>query len=131
MQLIEQGHSAEQIAARMGLTVPRVERYIEEEIVARNLTHHHCDQIPAVLVRQLYDQQRDEDPTLSIAKVARAAKLDRGAVSAVLGCPTQLSHDDELDRAREGKDNQALVGVDVAARIVRALGFAPHEIRGL
>jgi hypothetical protein len=131
MQLIEQGRSVEQIAAHMGLTVPRVERYIEEEIVARNLSHHRCDQIPAVLIRRLYQQRRDEDPTLSMAKVARAAKLDRSAVSAVLGSPTLPSDDDEFDRARQGQDNQALVSVDVAARIVRALGVAPHEIRGL
>jgi hypothetical protein len=130
MQLLEEDRSIEQIAAAMRLTVPRAERYIEEEEQARDLSHHHCDQIPAERIRTLYDQRRDEDPTLSIAKIARAAKLDRAAVSAALAAAV-IHDDDHTNRAPEGPKDHTLVGVEVAARIVQALGFAPHEVDGL
>ena len=131
MQLLEEGRSIEQIAASMRLTVPRAERYIEEEELARDLAHHRCDQIPAARIRKLYDQRRDEDPTLSMARIARTAKLDRGAISAALG-PADVTHDDDhTSRAPEGSEDHTLVGVEVAARIVQALGFAPHEVDGL
>jgi hypothetical protein len=132
MQLLEEGRSIEQIAAAMRLTVPRAERYIEEEELARDLSHHRCDQIPAARIRELYDERRDEDPTLSMARIARAAKLGQRAVSAVLG-PAAVTHDgdDHTNRAPEGPENHTLVGVEVAARIVQALGFAPHEVDGL
>lgn len=130
MQLIEDGRSIEQIAAAMRLTVPRAERYIEEEEVARDLSHHRCDQVPAARIRTLYDQRRDEDPTLSVTRIARAAKLDRAAVSAALAAA--VTHDDDhTNRAPEGPEDHTLVGVEVAARIVQALGFAPHEVDGL
>ena len=131
MQLLEEGRSIEQIAAAMRLTVPRAERYIEEEEQARDLSHHHCDQVPAARIRELYDQRRDEDPTLSMARIARAAKLDRGAVSAALGAAAVAHDGDHSDRAPEGPEDHTLVGVEVAARIVQALGFAPHEVDGL
>lgn len=130
MQLLEEGRSIEQIAAAMRLTVPRAERYIEEEELARDLSHHRCDQVPAARIRELYDQRREEDPTLSMARIARAAKLDRGAVSAALGAA--VAHDgDHSDHAPKGPEDHTLVGVEVAARIVQALGFAPHEVDGL
>jgi hypothetical protein len=130
MQLLEEGRPIEQIAAAMRLTVPRAERYLEEEELARDLAHHRCDQIPAARIRKLYDQRRDEDPTLSMARIARATKLDRGAVSAALG-PAATHDDDHTSRAPEGPEDHTLVGVEVAARIVQALGFAPHEVDGL
>jgi hypothetical protein len=130
MQLLDEGRPVEQIAATMRLTVPRAERYIEEEELARDLSHHRCDQVPAERIRKLYDQRRDEDPTLSMARIARAAKLDRRAVSAALG-PAAVTHDSDTNRAPEGPEDHTLIGVEVAARIVQALGFAPHEVDGL
>lgn len=129
-QLLEEGHSIEQIAASMRLTVPRAQRYIEEEEIARDLSHHRCDQIPAARIRKLYDQRREEDPTLSIAKIAHAAKLGRGTVSAALG-PADRAPDENHDHAAEGQEDAPLVSVDVATPIVQALGFAPHEVDGL
>jgi hypothetical protein len=38
IQLLEEGRSIEQIAAAMRLTVPRAERYVEEEELARDLS---------------------------------------------------------------------------------------------
>jgi hypothetical protein len=128
MQLLEQGRSIEQIATTMRLTVARAQRYIEEEELARDLSHHHCDEIPAARIRELYDQRREEDPTLSIARIARTAKLDDGTVSAALG-PTTIPHGAE--NADLERDDRVLVGVEPAARIVQALGFAPHEVHGL
>lgn len=131
MQLLEEGRSIEQVAAAMRLTVPRAERYIEEEDLVRDLSHHRCDQVPATRIRELYDQRRDEDPTLSVARIARAAKLDRGAVSAALGAAAGAHDGDDSDRGPEGPEDHTLVGVEIAARIVQALGFAPHEVDGL
>jgi hypothetical protein len=113
MQLIEEGRSIEQVATAMRLTVPRAERYVEEEEQARDLSHHHCDQVPAARIRKLYDQRRDEDPTLSIARIARAAKLDRAAVSAALTAAAVTPDDDHTNRAPEGPENHTLVGVEV------------------
>jgi hypothetical protein len=117
MQLIEEGRSIEQVATAMRLTVPRAERYVEEEEQARDLSHHHCDQVPAARIRKLYDQRRDEDPTLSIARIARAAKLDRAAVSAALTAAAVTPDDDHTNRAPEGPENHTLVGVEVAVRL--------------
>jgi hypothetical protein len=126
MQLLEQGRTIEQIAASLRLPVPRTKRYIEEEETARDLARYQCDQIPAARIRELYLQRREEDPTLSKTKIAREAKLDRGVVSGALGHTPAAG-----DADSEGQDDQVLIGVDVAARIVRALGFAPHEVDGL
>lgn len=130
MQLLEEGDSVEQIAVLMRLTVPRAKRYIEEEEIARDLSRHHCDQIPAARIRELYDQRREEDPTLSMARIARTAKLYRGAVSTALG-PADRTPTEDYDHAAEGQEDALFVSVDVAARIVQALGFAPYEIDGL
>jgi hypothetical protein len=106
--------------------VPRTTRYIEEEETARDLARYQCDQIPAARIRELYRQRREEDPALSKTKIARAAELDRGVVSGALGHALGAG-----DAESEGQDDRVLLSVDVAARIVRALGFAPHEVDGL
>jgi hypothetical protein len=126
MQLLEQGLTIEQIAASLRLPVPRTKRYIEEEETARDLARYQCDQIPAARIRELYRQRQGEDPTLSKTTIARAADLDRGVVSGALGHAPEAG-----DAESERQDDRVLVSVDVAARIVRALGFAPHEVDGL
>jgi hypothetical protein len=129
MQLLKAGQSPRQIADSLRLSVPRVERYIEEEELARDLDRHRCDHVPVQRIRDLYDQRTEEDPTLNQAKLAREAKIDRADLARALGLAKTAAKTKNGHR-QEGA-YQTTIGVDIAARIVRALGFAPHEIPGL
>lgn len=79
-----------------------------------------CDCVPVERIRALYHLRRSEDPALSHTTIALKAGLSRADLIFVLG----LSESSP-------KSTQSLVKVDTAARIARALGYAPHEIPGL
>lgn len=129
MQLLEEGQSIEDIASKMRLTVPRTERYVEEEELARDLLGHRCDHVPVERIRTLYEQRLEEDPGLNQSVLAREAKLDRTDLLRALGLAKTPA------RVREGKredgEYQTQVGVEIAAKIVRALRFDLHEVPGL
>jgi hypothetical protein len=120
LQRYESGDQLDHIADAMGISTPRAGRYLEEAKLARDLDRHRCESVPAQLIRDLYDRRHDEDPTLSIRQLAIKAKLDRGTVAAAIG-----------GAAETPPSAEDLVGVEVAARIVQALDFAPHEVPGL
>lgn len=131
MQLRERdGLSVEQIATRMRLTVPRVERLLEEETQHRDLQQYICDSIPAAVLQDLIRRRQLEDPALTSQEIAeRAGYASRLALLRAVGLePTAR-------RIRGGKvyppKLEATVDVAVASKIVRALGFAPREIPGL
>lgn len=129
MQLLEDGLTIPDIAAKMSLTAPRTERYIEEETLARDLPRHRCDHVPVQRIRALFDSRRQEDPSFSHAKLAREANLSRSDVLRALGLAKTEST--VRDGHREEGELQTEVGVETAARIVRALGIAPHEVPDL
>ncbi len=129
MQLLEAGRSVKEIATKMRLTVPRTERYIEEEELARDLLGHRCDHVPVALVRELFEQRCEEDPSLNQSRLAREAKLDRTDLLRALGlvkCAPTVRNG-----RREPGEIQTEVGVETAAKIVRALRFDLHQIPGL
>lgn len=130
-QLREQdGLTVEQIAVRMRLTVPRVQRLLEEEVQWRDLQQYVCNSVPAVLLQDLIRRRQLEDPALTKEEIAkRAGYSSREALLRAVGLePTAR-------RVRAGKvyppKLETSVEVAVASKIVLALGFAPHEIPGL
>lgn len=131
MQLREQnGLADEQIAASMGLTLPRVQRLLEEETQYRDLQQYVCNSVPAALLQDLIRRSQREDPGLTIETIAaRAGYKSRLALQRAVGLePTAR-------RVRAGKvyppKHETTVEVAIASKIVRALGFAPHEVPGL
>jgi hypothetical protein len=131
MQLREQdGLTVEEIAARMRLTVPRVQRLLEEEVQWRDVQQYVCNSVPAVLLQDLIRCRQREDPALTKEEIAkRAGYSSREALLRAVGLePTAR-------RVRGGKvyppKLETSVEVAVASKIVLALGFAPHEIPGL
>jgi hypothetical protein len=129
MQLLEEGWSVGEVASKMRLTIPRTERYIEEEEVARDLLGHRCDQVPVAVVRALYEQRCEEDPSLNQSKLAREARLDRSDLLRALGL-AKTAPTIRKGRRQPG-EIQTEVGVETAAKIVRALGFDLHDVSGL
>lgn len=131
MQLREHdGLSDEQIAARMRLTLPRVQRLLEEEAQWRDLQQYVRNSVPATLLQDLIRRRQQEDPALTKEEIAkRAGYQSRLALLRAVGLqPTAR-------RVRAGKvyppKLETSVEVAVASKIVLALGFAPHEIPGL
>jgi hypothetical protein len=131
MQLREQdGLTDEQIASRMCLTLPRVQRLLEEEAQWRDLQQYVCNSVPAALLQDLIRRRQQEDPALTKDEIAgRAGYQSREALLRAVGLqPTAR-------RVRGGKvyppKLETSVEVAVASKIVLALGFAPHEIPGL
>ncbi len=129
MQLLEEGQSIKDIASKMRLTVPRTERYVEEEELARDLLGHRCDHVPVERIRTLYEQRLEEDPSLNQSVLAREAKLDRTDLLRALGLAKSAPR--IRNGQREPGEIQTEVGVETAAKIVRALGFDLHEVPGL
>ncbi len=85
--------------------------------------------MPVERIRTLYEQRLEEDPSLNQSVLAREAKLDRTDLLRALGLAKTPA------RVRGGKredgEYQTQVGVEIAAKIVRALRFDLHEVPGL
>ncbi|HEY3830216.1 MAG TPA: hypothetical protein VGL57_13565 [Solirubrobacteraceae bacterium] len=131
MQLREQdGLTVEQIAARMRLTVPRVQRLLEEEEQYRDLQQYVCNSVPAALLQDLIRRRQREDPALTKEEIAK-----RAGYSSRLALLRAVGLEPTARRVRAGKvyppKLETTVEVAVASKIVLALGFAPHEIPGL
>jgi AraC-like DNA-binding protein len=126
----QDGLTDAQIATRMGLTLPRVRRLLEEETQYRDLQQYVCDSVPAAMLQDLIRRRQHEDPALSTQEIAtRAGYKSRLALQRAVGLePTAR-------KVRGGKvyppKLETTVEVAIASKIVRALGFAPHEIPGL
>jgi hypothetical protein len=131
IELLEQhGLTVPEIAAKMRLSEPRVNRLLEEEEQIRDLQQYKCDSVPVERLQTLLAQRQKEDPTLTQETIARLAEYkSRIALLRALGlAPTA--------RMRRGgreypPEYRSTIDVGPASRIVRALGFAPHEIPDL
>ena len=131
MRLLEDdGLTVAQIAERMRLTIPRVERLLEEEAQHRDLQQYVCDSVPTALLRDLIRQRQLEDPALTKTAIA-----ERAGYSSRLALLRAVGLEPTARKVRSGKVHpptlRTTVDVAVASRIVRALGYAPHEIPGL
>lgn len=131
MQLREQdGLSVAQIAQKMRLTEPRVERLLEEEAQYRDLQRFVCDALPVETVQTLIRQRQREDPGLTNAEIARVAGYAR-----TLSLLRAIGLEPTAKAVRRGKEYppelRTQIDIGTASKIVRALGYAPHEIPGL
>jgi hypothetical protein len=131
MQLHEEnGLSVEQIAEKMRLAIPRVERLLEEEAQYRDLQQFVCDSVPTALLQDLIRRRQREDPALTKTAIA-----ERAGYSSLLGLLRAVGLEPTARKVRGGNEHpptlRTSIDVAVASRIVRALGYAPHEIPGL
>lgn len=120
------GLSDEQIAARLDVTVERARRLIEEAEQLRDLERYRRDSIPVEPIRALFERRLQEDSTLNQTRVAKLARTDRIELRRAIGLSPTASRvmDGEL---RPGKLRTEIT-VEMASRIVQALGVAPHEV---
>ncbi len=120
----------EAIAADMRIGVGRVQRLLEQEADRRELQQYTCDEVPVERIRDLFEARGEREPGFSIAELARLAGYkDPIKVSRLLGyAPTKSS-------TKNGKHYpgrlSTTINVEHAGRIVRALGFAAHEVEDL
>jgi hypothetical protein len=117
----QQGLRLAEIAERMATSQHRATRLLEQADQALDLERFKLDTIPTAALQQLFERRRIEDPTITEASVARAAKMQRIDLRRALG----------RSPAKGSDCAQEHVTVAVASRIVKALGVAPHEIDGL
>jgi hypothetical protein len=126
----EGGLSVEQIAARMRLALPRVERLLEEEDQYRDLQQFVCNSVPVAVLQDLICRAEREDPALTTTAIAQ-----RAGYSSRLALQRAVGLEPTARRIRGSKQYppklETTVEVAIASKIVRALGFAPHEIPGL
>jgi hypothetical protein len=115
----ERGLSYELAAARMRLTAAQVRLLVLRERDHQDLQRFKLDLIPTERVRELIDRELERDPFLSRAELA--VWMDMPQI--------------ELDRrvgyapGRDGR-RQRRIGIELASRIVIALGRAPMDVDG-
>ena len=126
----EQGLPVSEAAERLGLSVGRVERLLEEEADRRAVSALRQDRVPNAQLRErLADRQRLE-PSLTISEIARRldTHADPGAALASDSSPT-AAKTDRRGRRYAGRV-LSTISVETAGRIARAMGYAPCEIDG-
>jgi len=114
----------------MNLTIPRVQRLLEEETQFRDLQRYICDTIPVEVIQALLHQRQEEVPELTKDDLARECGYkSRVALLRVLGLGPTAKH---VGRGKEYPPQlHTEIDVETASRIARALGFVPREIPGL
>jgi len=120
------GLGDEQIAARLDVSVEKARRLIEEAEQLRDLQQYRCDSIPLGPIRELVERRLEEDPTLSQARIAEEVGTDRAELLRAVGLQPTASRLVEGER-RPGR-LRSKITVEMAGRIVKALGVAPHEV---
>ncbi|HTZ65524.1 MAG TPA: hypothetical protein VMB51_15575 [Solirubrobacteraceae bacterium] len=110
--------------------MPRVQRLLEEEAQYRDLQQYVCNFVPAALLRDLIRRRQRADPALTKTEIAK-----RAGYSSRLGLLRAVGLEPTARRVRAGKEYppklETTVEIAVASKIVRALGYAPHEVPGL
>jgi plasmid maintenance system antidote protein VapI len=120
------GLAEEQIAVRLGVTVARAKRLIEEAEQLRDLEQYKRDSIPVAPIRDLFERRLQEDPSLNQAHVAARMETNRIELLRAVGLQPTASRVVRGKR-RPGK-LRTKITVEMASRIVKALGVAPHEV---
>jgi hypothetical protein len=119
-RLVEQrGLSYERAAARMRLTPGQVRLLVFRERDHQELKSFKLDLIPTERVRGLIDRELERDPLLSRAELAVWMDMP------------QIDFDRRVGYVA-GKDGrrQRRIGIELASRIVIALGRAPVDLDG-
>lgn len=118
--------TVEKIAERLAVTVAQAARLIEEADQLRDLEQYKCDAIPVAPIREMFKRRLQEDPTLTQTQLAAAIQTDRVELLRTLGLQPTASRIVKGKR-RPGK-LRTEISVEMAGRIIKALGIAPHEV---
>ena len=130
VRLVEgDGLSVEQTAARMGLPVGRVERLLEEEADRRVLAQLRRTHVENAPLLALYRRRCRVDPGLTVSELARRVGSSTIQVERWLGLRPTAPKTDRRGRVYPSR-TLTRIGVEVAGRLVRAMGYAPCEIEG-
>jgi hypothetical protein len=116
-------------AQAMALPVARVERLLEEDADQRtieSLVHTH---VASAVLRDQFAVRQRQDPTLTIAELARRVGSSQAQVERWLGLRPTASKTDRRGRTYPGRTLDR-IPVKTAGRLARAMGCAPHEIDG-
>ena len=130
-RLLDTGRlSPEQVAEMLGLEVARMQRLAEEERQLRDLQQYKRDRIPLAPIQALFARRQEEDPSLSKTRAAELAEYNsRVEFLRTMGFVRTASF------VRKGKrypgKHRTEISVEAAGRIVRAIGYAPREVRDL
>lgn len=124
--LLADGCSVELVAQRMNVSVRRAERLIELEHDRCDVTRYRLDTVPEH-IQALIAERQQQDPTLSLGKLAGlAGHKSRINFEWLLGyAPTAAT---TKNGKRYRPRTNTTINVQAAGLIVRALGFAPHEL---
>jgi hypothetical protein len=119
-RLVEQrGLSYERAAERMRLTPAQVRLLVFRERDYQDLKRFRLDLIPTARVRALIDRELERDPFLSRAELAVWMEMPQIELDRRVGYA--------LDK--DGR-RQRRIGIELASRIVIALGRAPVDLEG-
>ena len=130
VRLVEvRGLSVEATAATMGLSIARVKRLLEEQADRREIATLMQSNVDNATLRQVFDRQRRQQPWLTLTELAERLHTSPVQVERWLGLIATAPKTDRHGRVYPARTLET-VGVDVAGRIVRALGYAPCEIDG-
>ncbi len=117
------------VAAATGLPVARVERLLEEERDRRDVAAFERSRIENVAVRALFETRRQVDPCLTVAELARRVGRSQVQVERWLGMRATAPKTTRDGRTYPARTLER-ISVDVAGRLVRAIGYAPCELEG-
>ena len=121
------GLTIRRIAERMGLSVERVERLLEQERDRRETEGFRVSHVCNEQIRKLFLRRRAQDPDFSAAKLARLSGLSCSShVERELGL-IATSHAVKNGVKYPGRI-KSTIGVDNAERLLRAMGLQARDI---
>ena len=120
------GLSVQEIATRMRLSVPRVERLFEEDAQIRDLQQYKCDSVAVGTIQGPVEARHAEDALLTQERIARlAGYTSRIAMLRALGlAPTARAVKKDREYPPEFRES---IDVGAAGRIVRARSDRPAD----
>ena len=127
--VIEGGVAVTEAARRMGQSVARVERLLEEDADRRMVEAFAQREIENALLRELLARRQRHDPAVTAAEIARRLGTSQVQVERWLGLRATAPKTTRSGRTYPGR-MLCRIGVETAGRLVRAMGYAPCEIDG-
>ena len=113
----------------MSQSVARVERLLEEAADQHIVETFVRAKIDNAVLRELLAIRRRQDPTFTLAELARRVDSSQAQVERWLGLRPTAAKTDRQGRTYPGRTLDR-VSVETAGRLVRAMGYAPCEIEG-
>lgn len=125
----QDGLSVAEAASRLQLSEPRVERLLEQHTDRELVTAYILDEISNGMLRSIVAAARRADPELTTAELARRVGSTQVQVERWLGLRKTAPKTDAGGRTYAPRFVER-IGVDVAGRLARAIGYAPCDLEG-